>query len=188
MDRGAQEAMRNQMGLDLEQAATGGVLRGRGEEARRAGSAGADGRSERGVGEKIDSKAVNRAAGAIKQARAGGDAKKAGLQALGRLKAGTLNKTEQAYEALLKEWQHLGIVAWFKFEGVKLRLADNTFYTPDFAVMLANGQMELHEVKGFWQDDARAKIKIAADMYPFRFLAVRPKAKKDGGGWEREEF
>ncbi len=110
------------------------------------------------------------------------------MQALGRLKVGTLNKTERAYEALLKEWQHLGIVAWFKFEGVKLRLADNTFYTPDFAVMLANGQMELHEVKGFWQDDARAKIKIAADMYPFRFLAVRPKAKKDGGGWDREEF
>ncbi len=113
---------------------------------------------------------------------------KAGLQALGRLKAGALNKTEQAYEALLNAWLQAGLIAWFKFEGVKLRLADNTFYTPDFAVMLANGQMEMHEVKGYWQDDARAKIKIAADMYPFRFLAVRPKAKKDGGGWDKEEF
>lgn len=120
--------------------------------------------------------------------RSGGAKSRIGLQALGRLKTGTLNKTEQAYEALLKEWQHLGIVAWFKFEGMKLRLADNTFYTPDFAVMLANGQIEMHEVKGFWQDDARAKIKIAADMYPFRFVAVRPKAKKDGGGWDKEVF
>ncbi len=136
----------------------------------------------------IDGKAVTRPAGAIKQARTGGAATKVGLQALGRLKVGTLNKTEQAYEALLKEWQRLGIVAWFKFEGMKLRLADNTFYTPDFAVMLANGQIEMHEVKGFWQDDARAKIKIAADMYPFRFVAVRPKAKKDGGGWDKEVF
>ena len=110
------------------------------------------------------------------------------LQALGRLKTGTLNKTEQAYATLLKDWQQSGIVAWYKFEGLKLRLADNTFYTPDFAVMLANGQMEMHEVKGFWQDDARAKIKIAADMYPFRFVAVRPKPKKDGGGWATEDF
>ena len=81
-----------------------------------------------------------------------------------------------------------GEVLWYRFEGLKLRLADNTFYTPDFAVMLSNGLIELHEVKGFWQDDARAKIKIAADMYPFRFLAVKVKPKKDGGGWEWEEF
>ena len=54
--------------------------------------------------------------------------------------------------------------------------------------MLASGVMEAHEVKGFWQDDARAKIKIAADMYPFRFIAVKVQAKKDGGGWSREVF
>ena len=35
---------------------------------------------------------------------------------------------------------------WYRFEGVKLRLADNTFYTPDFAVMSAAGTMEMHEV------------------------------------------
>ena len=112
----------------------------------------------------------------------------AGRFALGRLKTGERNKTEQAYENLLQCMQRSGDVLWFKFEGVKLRLADNTFYTPDYAVMLANGQMEMHEVKGFWQDDARAKIKIAAELYPFRFLAARPKAKKDGGGWDVEVF
>lgn len=108
--------------------------------------------------------------------------------ALGRLKTGQMNKTEQAYADLLKLLQHAGEVAWFKFEGIKLRLADNTFYSPDFAVMLASGEMEMHEVKGFWQDDARAKIKIAADLYPFRFIAVTVRAKKDGGGWNIEEF
>ena len=111
-----------------------------------------------------------------------------GLRALGRLKTGTMNKTEAAYAALLEAQKAAGEVAWYKFEAIKLRLADNTFYTPDFAVMLRSGQLEMHEVKGYWADDARVKIKVAADMHPFRFVAIRPKAKKDGGGWAVEEF
>ena len=110
------------------------------------------------------------------------------IQALGRLKAGQMNKTEAAYAAELQARQVAGEVAWYRFEGIKLRLADNTFYTPDFAVMLADGQMEAHEVKGFWRDDARAKIKIAAAMFPFRFCAVVKEAKKRGGGWGHEWF
>lgn len=108
--------------------------------------------------------------------------------ALGRLKTGAMNKTEAAYAAHLAMLQHAGEIAWSRFEGLKFRLADNTFYTPDFAVMRTDGRMECHEVKGFWQDDARAKIKIAADLYPFRFIAIKAKAKKDGGGWAVEEF
>jgi hypothetical protein len=111
-----------------------------------------------------------------------------GHLALGRLKAGEMNKTEQAYAERLRALEHAGKILWHKFEGLKLRLADNTFYTPDFTVLAADGVMELHEVKGFWQDDARAKIKIAAAMYPFRFLAVKVRAKRAGGGWDVEEF
>ncbi len=110
------------------------------------------------------------------------------LLALGRLKPGQLNKTEQAYADRLRELQAVGKIVWHRFEGLKLRLADNTFYTPDFAVMAADGVMECHEVKGHWQDDARAKIKVAAAMYPFRFIAVKVRAKRDGGGWAVEEF
>lgn len=29
---------------------------------------------------------------------------------------------------------------------------------------------------------------LLADMYPFRFVAIQAKAKKDGGGWAVEEF
>ena len=104
--------------------------------------------------------------------------------ALGRLKAGVMNRTEAAYSLLLKVRQDAGEVEWWKFEAVKLRLADATFYTPDFAVMLANGQLEMHEVKGFWQDDARVKVKVAASLYPFRFVAVTHKR----GGWSMEDF
>ncbi|WFR77576.1 DUF1064 domain-containing protein [Janthinobacterium rivuli] len=111
-----------------------------------------------------------------------------GLQALGRLKVGAMNKTEQAYALTLEQRKAAGEVEWYKFEGLKFRLADNTFYTPDFAVLLAGGALEAHEVKGFWQDDARAKIKIAADMYPLRFVAVQALPKKAGGGWKVEEF
>ena len=108
--------------------------------------------------------------------------------ALGRLKVGQMNKTEAAYGQHLQQLQAAGEVLWYVFEGVKLRLADNTFYTPDFAVMRADGQLEMHEVKGFWQDDARVKIKVAASMYPFKFVALKVKPKKDGGGWTVEEF
>ncbi|NHZ94575.1 DUF1064 domain-containing protein [Massilia sp. CCM 8734] len=110
------------------------------------------------------------------------------LQALGRLKVGAMNKTEVAYAATLEQRKQAGEVAWYKFEGLKFRLADNTFYTPDFVVMLADGALEAHEVKGFWQDDARAKIKIVADLYPIRFIAIQARPKKDGGGWKVEDF
>lgn len=108
--------------------------------------------------------------------------------ALGRLKTGQMNKTEAEYASFLELRKHAGEIVWWKFEGLKFRLADNTFYTPDFAVMTAQSELEAHEVKGFWQDDARAKIKIAADLYPLRFIAFTKKAKKDGGGWTSEEF
>ena len=110
------------------------------------------------------------------------------LQALGRLKTGQMNKTEATYGAYLNQQMMMGLVAWYKFEGVKLRLADNTFYTPDFVVMLPNGILQMREVKGFWTDDARVKIKVAASLYPFEFIAVKAVAKKNGGGWSVEEF
>jgi hypothetical protein len=108
--------------------------------------------------------------------------------ALGRLKAGQMNKTEAAYGLYLEGLKAAGRVQWYRFEGLKLRLADATFYTPDYAVMTDDGVMQCHEVKGYWEDDARVKIKVAAAMYPFEFIAVTVVAKKDGGGWKREDF
>jgi hypothetical protein len=76
-------------------------------------------------------------------------------RALGRLKTGQRNRTEAAYEAVLELRKHAGEVLWYRFEALKLRLADNCFLTPDFAVMLHDGRLQMHEVKGFWTDDAR---------------------------------
>lgn len=108
--------------------------------------------------------------------------------ALGRLKTGQMNATEKDYADLLERQRISGGILWYKFEGVKLRLADATFYSPDFAVMTASNEMEMHEVKGYWQDDAKIKIKVASDLYPFRFVAVMKKPKKSGGGWEYIEY
>lgn len=113
---------------------------------------------------------------------------KASTRALGRLKTGQMNKTEEAYSRFLATLVACQDVLWWKFEGVKLRLADNTFYSPDFLVLRADGALECHEVKGFWQDDARVKIKVAADLYPMQFIAVQALPKSKGGGWKVERF
>jgi hypothetical protein len=108
------------------------------------------------------------------------------MQALGRLPRGRMNKTEAAYaEQQLAPRKHLGEIVDYKFESVKLRLADLTWYTPDFSVVLPGGATEIHEVKGRWTDDARVKIKVAAELFGYyRFIAIR----RVKGQWIREEF
>jgi len=104
--------------------------------------------------------------------------------ALGRLKAGAMNKTEAAYANYLEKQKQFGDVAWFAFEPMNLKLADKCFYRIDFLVMLKSGQLEVHEVKGFWTDDALVKIKTASAKFPFRFIAL----KLVKGIWEVREF
>ena len=45
------------------------------------------------------------------------------IQALGRLKTGQMNKTESAYCQHLELRKRAGEIAWYRFEGIKLRLA-----------------------------------------------------------------
>ncbi len=106
-------------------------------------------------------------------------------QALGRLGTGRMNKTEAAYEQLLFARRHLGEVLFYRFEAHKLRLADNTFYTPDFTVIVADGSTEYHEVKGYWTDKARAKTKVAASQHPYRFIAIKRAGRH---GWSFEDL
>ncbi len=95
-----------------------------------------------------------------------------------------MNKTEALWAdnlALLKRGSE---IEWFMFEAVTFKLAKDTRYTPDFAVMLPDGLMQFHEVKGFWREDAKVKIKVAAAMFPFEFIAI----KRENGEWKREKF
>ncbi|HTG26069.1 MAG TPA: DUF1064 domain-containing protein [Reyranella sp.] len=103
-----------------------------------------------------------------------------------RPKHGAMNKMEASYGELLEQRRIRGEVASYAFEAVKLKLAPLTFYTPDYRVILVDGTEEYHEVKGFWEDDARVKIKTAAvihDCYVFRSVTRDRKTK----GWKIEE-
>ena len=90
--------------------------------------------------------------------------------ALGRLKAGNMNKTEAAYAKYLETLKETGEVSWFEFEPMNLKLADKCFYRVDFLVMMKSGQLECHEVKGgYMTDDSLVKFKVAACKFPFTF-------------------
>jgi hypothetical protein len=102
-----------------------------------------------------------------------------------RHEPGVMNKTETAYALELEVLRRADQIRSYRFEAIKFRLADRTFYTPDFMVV-TNEEVQFHEVKGFWEEDARVKIKVVAEMYPeFAFIAIR---KIKGGRWEIEEF
>lgn len=93
------------------------------------------------------------------------------FRALGRMPKGLgdsrMNKTEAEYARMLDAQKHAGTILWWRFEAIKIRLADNTFYTPDFLVLNHRMGLELHEVKGaFVMDDAKVKLKVAAEMFP----------------------
>lgn len=111
------------------------------------------------------------------------------LHALGRLKPGQMNKTEERYAQRLKLLQHAGKILWWKFEGIRLVLAPGCSLTVDFAIMTDTGVIELHDVKGskaIFSEDARAKMKVAAELFPFVIRAVYPKPKSDE--WLVEDF
>lgn len=95
-------------------------------------------------------------------------------------KAGEMNRYESDYSALLETRKQAGEITAYYFERYKLKLGNNCYYTPDFMVVRADGVLEFHEVKGYWEEDARVKIKAAADQYPHIFVAVtRPSRKAD---------
>lgn len=99
-----------------------------------------------------------------------------------------MNKLEADYAAHLESLRRNGEIAMWMYEPLKLNLAPGQAcsYTPDFMVVSRDNVLELHEVKGFWEDDARVKIKVAADKFPFVFVAVSRRRKSDP--WRYEFF
>jgi hypothetical protein len=95
-----------------------------------------------------------------------------------------MNRTEAAYSGLLEGMRRSGEIKFYAFESTKFKLAKNTYYSPDFMVVRADGVTEFHEVKGFMTDDANVKIKVAADRFHFVFKLVRFDRQR---GWQVEE-
>ncbi len=99
-----------------------------------------------------------------------------------------MNGLEREHAVNLEMLRKAGkIAAWF-YEAMTFKLADDTRYTPDFMVIESDGTVVFHETKGFWRDDAYVKIKVAAELFPFRFVSYQRVPKKEGGGWKSRVF
>lgn len=93
-----------------------------------------------------------------------------------------MNKTEARYaQEILEPAKRTGQILDYQFEAVKLRLADSTWYSPDFLVTERDHTLTIHEVKGgFVREDAWIKLKVIAELYPQ--MAVL-KCQYDKGKW-----
>lgn len=91
---------------------------------------------------------------------------------------GYASSWERDYAAYLaQDGKFQGVV----YEGVTLRLAPRTTYTPDFLTIDFRGKLAFHEVKGLPRPAGMVKLKVAAKMFPhFAFYLVR----KVNGMWE----
>ena len=90
-----------------------------------------------------------------------------------------LNKTEREFYGYLRSDT---LHQWVGVQCLTFKLGDDTRYTPDFITISVAGDMIAHEVKGFWRDDAKVKIKVAARMFPFVRFQVAMKVK---GQWSQ---
>lgn len=84
-----------------------------------------------------------------------------------------MNKLESLYAAHLNLRKQDGeIVAW-SFEHIRIRLANGAWFKPDFLVRLTSGEIQSHETKGFMREAAAVRLKVAAEITPWRFVLVK---------------
>lgn len=96
------------------------------------------------------------------------------------------------YRSKLERDFHLKIrdqYLYCEYEPIRLKIARGAHYTPDFITEDHNGKLIAWEVKGFWREAARVRIKVAARLFPWlHFIAVRRRPRSEGGGWNQEEI
>lgn len=101
-----------------------------------------------------------------------------------RKRRGVMNKTESAFAQVLDLKKREGEIEHWEFETIKLQLGDGAWYTPDFWVLMPDGEIHFYETKGFMREAANVRIKVAATKYPFRFFLI----KFLRGRWDKEEI
>ena len=90
------------------------------------------------------------------------------------------SKWEEQYRNMLELKYRACEILAYEYESITFRLAPKTTYTPDFLVVLPDGKVQIHEVKGFAREDAIVKFKVAAQQNPwFEFIMVK-KSKTEG--------
>ncbi len=110
----------------------------------------------------------------------------------GRRQDGFRSQLEADYAVHLETLKAGGNIREWWYEPMRLKIASGkmqAWYKPDFAAILVgeDGETDLffYEVKGYWREAARLRIKVAAGLYkPFWFVAI---TRKDGQ-WVEENF
>lgn len=92
---------------------------------------------------------------------------------------------EEEYAAFLELLKRAHDIWDYWYKPWKFLLAKQTTYEPDFLVQRPNGFLEVHEVKGYWREDAKLKWKITMDRYPFFTYVV---IQKINGEWKEERL
>ena len=88
-----------------------------------------------------------------------------------------MNGLEKRYSQYLEGLRVGGEVLEWRYEALKLRLGDATFFTPDFIVVYPD-RIEAHECKGFLEEAASVRIRVAATQFWYMgFVMVRWDAK-----------
>lgn len=107
-------------------------------------------------------------------------------------KVSRMNRLESQYANYLELRKKAGEILDYRFEPMRLVLrhavpgrAKGMTYTPDFLVVFQD-RFEVHEIKGYWREDSRVKIKAAAELFEwFKFVGV---TMDKISGWKYEEF
>jgi hypothetical protein len=103
---------------------------------------------------------------------------KISMQKLGQTKTGSMNETEKTYAWILEGRKERKEIIDYWYERFKLRLADDCWYVVDFMVILPDGVMQIHEVKGeYIREDAIIKLKGIAEVFPFEVFMAQWKRK-----------
>lgn len=99
---------------------------------------------------------------------------------------GKMTELEKRRARVLDEMIEAGQIQEYHFEAITLVLAKDLRYTPDFMVVDNVGNTIFDEVKpANWrnipnQDKSTAKLKMAADKFPFMFRRVVETKNKSG--------
>ena len=103
------------------------------------------------------------------------------------LKEPKWNKTERRYAQTVLEGLRLsGEILEWRYEPLNFRMADNTYYRPDF-LLIYETHFEIVEIKGFLRDDAHVKFKTCAALYPwFKWRMIF--YNKRQGFYEKQEY
>lgn len=110
------------------------------------------------------------------------------IRGRGRPKKKTgMNGLETWYAEQLQADLLTGKILYWAYEPLKFKLADGAWYTPDFLVMHPMGEIQLVETKGHWEEAARVRIKVAAQIYPFEFVALTCRCSKRRWSIEKTE-